>query len=84
VAAKLGSGSTIGRDLAVFADSAFVHAMHITTLISAVITLLGALVVVAWMPGRGARQSEVTVTAPEVGAADVADPREQVPARAEG
>jgi hypothetical protein len=26
--------------------------MHITTLISAVITLLGALVVVIWMPGR--------------------------------
>jgi EmrB/QacA subfamily drug resistance transporter len=49
VAARLGPA---GRDLAGFADSAFVHAMHITTLISAAITLLGALVVMRWMPGR--------------------------------
>jgi EmrB/QacA subfamily drug resistance transporter len=54
VAAKLGPGSPAGRDLATFADHAFVHAMHITTLISAVITLLGALIIVIWMPGRGA------------------------------
>ena len=54
VAAKLGPGSPAGRDLAVFADHAFVHSMHITTLISAVITLLGALVIVIWMPGRAA------------------------------
>jgi Na+/melibiose symporter-like transporter len=53
VASKLGSGSPAGRDLATFADHAFVHAMHITTLISAAITLLGALVIVIWMPGRG-------------------------------
>src|SRR6266581_1756145 len=49
VAAKLGPA---GRDLAAFADASFVHAMHLTTLISAAITLLGALVVMRWMPGR--------------------------------
>jgi EmrB/QacA subfamily drug resistance transporter len=51
VAAKLGSA---GRELATFADSSFIHAMHITTLISAAITLLGAVVVLRWMPGRAA------------------------------
>src|SRR4029077_3329620 len=49
VAAKLGPA---GRDLAALADASFVHAMHLTTLISAAITLLGALVVMRWMPGR--------------------------------
>src|SRR5215470_358154 len=39
VAAKLGPGSAAARDLAAFADHAFVHSMHITTLISAAITL---------------------------------------------
>jgi EmrB/QacA subfamily drug resistance transporter len=51
VAAKLGAA---GRGLASAADSSFVHAMHITTLISAAITLLGAVVVLRWMPGRTA------------------------------
>src|SRR5499427_7344607 len=51
VAAKLGSA---GRELATFADGSFIHAMHITTLISAAITLLGAVVVLRWMPGRAA------------------------------
>jgi hypothetical protein len=51
IAAKLGPA---GQELARFADSSFVHAMHITTLISAAITLLGALVVLRWMPGRAA------------------------------
>jgi hypothetical protein len=32
-----------------------VHAMHVTTGISAVITLIGALVVLIWMPGRAAQ-----------------------------
>jgi hypothetical protein len=51
VAAKLGSA---GRELTNFADSSFIHAMHITTLISAAITLLGAVIVLRWMPGRAA------------------------------
>ena len=58
------AGSPAGRDLAAFADTAFVHAMHITTLISAVITLLGVLVVVIWMPGRSGRTAQDTVAAP--------------------
>jgi Na+/melibiose symporter-like transporter len=51
VAAKLGPA---GRELSRFADTSFVHAMHLTTLISAAITLLGAIVVMRWMPGRAA------------------------------
>jgi EmrB/QacA subfamily drug resistance transporter len=51
VAGRLGPA---GRELARIADSSFVHAMHITTLISAAITLLGALIVMRWMPGRAA------------------------------
>jgi len=51
VAARLGPA---GRELARLADTSFVHAMHLTTLISAAITLLGALVVMRWMPGRAA------------------------------
>src|SRR5262249_1109389 len=47
VAAKLGPA---GQELARLADSSFVHAMHITTLFSAAITLLGALIVMPWMP----------------------------------
>src|SRR5215472_16026779 len=54
VAARLGPA---GRELARFADSSFVHAMHITTLISAAITLLGALIVMRWMPGRAAARA---------------------------
>jgi MFS transporter, DHA2 family, multidrug resistance protein len=71
VAAKLGPGSPAARDLAAFADHAFVHSMHITTLISAAITLLGALVIVIWMPGRGS-------------AADAASPASAVEAEAAG
>jgi hypothetical protein len=68
VAAKLGSA---GRELTGFADSSFIHAMHITTLISAAITLLGAVVVLRWMPGRAA-----AVAAPQPPAAEpaVAEP----------
>jgi EmrB/QacA subfamily drug resistance transporter len=51
VAARLGAA---GARLDSYANTAFVHAMHVTTLISAVITLLGALVVLIWMPGRAA------------------------------
>src|ERR1700722_6902665 len=51
VASKLGG---TGVRLDGFADTAFVHAMHVTTVVSAVITLVGALVVFIWMPGRPA------------------------------
>ncbi len=56
VASKLGGA---GARLDSFADAAFVHAMHVTTVISAVITLIGALVVLAWMPGRPAVRAEL-------------------------
>jgi MFS family permease len=49
VAAKLGAA---GQGLASAANSSFIHAMHVTTLISAGITLLGAIIVLRWMPGR--------------------------------
>jgi MFS family permease len=82
VAAKLGAGSPAGRDLAAFADTAFVHAMHITTLISAAITLLGVLVVVIWMPGHAGRTVPSTVAQPAAGAAQLAGA--EVPAPAAG
>ncbi|HEY4851573.1 MAG TPA: MFS transporter [Streptosporangiaceae bacterium] len=55
VASRLGPA---GARLNGFADTAFVHAMHVTTVISAAITLAGALVVLAWMPGRPAARGE--------------------------
>jgi hypothetical protein len=59
VAGKLGPA---GRVLADAGDAAFVHAMHITTLISAAITLLGVLVVAIWMPGRTVSGKDVVGT----------------------
>jgi MFS family permease len=82
VAARLGAGSPAGRDLAAFADTAFVHAMHITTLISAAITLLGVLVVMIWMPGRSGRTVQATVAGPAAGAAEAASDAQPVPAMA--
>jgi hypothetical protein len=72
VADKLGAGSSAARDLAAFADHAFVHAMHITTLISAAITLLGALIIVIWMPGRGAAAVRPADAEPVPAAAGIA------------
>src|SRR5215472_4558613 len=69
VAAKLGSA---GRELTNFADSSFIHAMHITTLISAAITLLGAVVVLRWMPGRTAAAAAQQPPAAEPPAAQTA------------
>jgi EmrB/QacA subfamily drug resistance transporter len=60
VAARLGPA---GRGLSRFADTSFVHAMHLTTLISAAITLLGAVVVMRWMPGRTAAGAARQATA---------------------
>jgi MFS family permease len=78
VAAKLGHA---GLRLDQFGDAAFVHAMHVTTAISAVITLVGALVVLIWMPGRsavssgavqaGATPAEASEAAPEAVAGEV-------------
>jgi EmrB/QacA subfamily drug resistance transporter len=67
VASRLGAG---GLRLDGFADSAFVHAMHVTTVVSAAITLVGALVVLVWMPGRRA-PDVITVEAPAVAGTEV-------------
>jgi DHA2 family multidrug resistance protein-like MFS transporter len=42
-----------GARLVVAAGDSFVHAMHITSAVSTVIAVIGAGVVVTWMPGRG-------------------------------
>ena len=34
-------------------QSPFVHAIHVTSAISSAVALLGALVVLRWMPGKG-------------------------------
>jgi len=49
VAQQLG---TAGRSLLEPANNAFVHSMHITTLVAALLALAGGLVVLRWMPGR--------------------------------
>jgi len=71
IAARLG---VAGRELASFADTAYVHAMHVTTIASAVITLLGVVVVLIWMPSRPAEG-----TVPELAA--VAEPAGEPAAR---
>jgi hypothetical protein len=43
-----------GRAVVEAAHGSFVHAMHVTSLGSAFTALVGALVVLRWLPGRGA------------------------------
>ena len=57
VAQQLGSA---GRSLLIPANDAFVHAMHITTLVAAVLALAGGFVVLRWMPGRPRPAAEIT------------------------
>ena len=71
VAAQLG---TAGRALLGPANEAFVSAMHVTTVVAAIIALAGAIVVLRWMPGLGSTaqsaepQSAEPVTAEPVAA----------------
>jgi MFS family permease len=67
-AAHLGAGGS--RALLAAAPRAFVHAMHITSLISAGIALVGAAVMLRWMPGRAAAPAPVPVPA-ETGETEV-------------
>ena len=46
---------TAGRSLLGPANDAFVHAMHITTLVAALVALAGGFVVLRWMPGKPRR-----------------------------
>jgi EmrB/QacA subfamily drug resistance transporter len=41
-----------GHGLLTAADAAFVHAMHVSALISVIIAVVGAVAIWAWMPGR--------------------------------
>jgi EmrB/QacA subfamily drug resistance transporter len=65
VAKQLGPASS---RLLVPANEAFVHAMHVTALISAAIALVGAIVVFIWMPGARGRAAEAGDLAQETAA----------------
>jgi EmrB/QacA subfamily drug resistance transporter len=83
VASKLGG---VGVRLDGFADAALGPAMHVTPVVSAAITLIGALVVLVWMPGRPAA-GPALVTAQGDTQADSAVPAEAgsaVPAGVDG
>ncbi len=54
VAQQLGPS---GRSLLVPANDAFVHAMHYTTLVAALLALAGGFVVLRWMPGKPKAQA---------------------------
>jgi DHA2 family multidrug resistance protein-like MFS transporter len=56
VAQQLGPA---GRSLLAPANTAFVDAMHVTTLIAAVLALAGGFVVVRWMPGKPRPAAEI-------------------------
>jgi EmrB/QacA subfamily drug resistance transporter len=55
VAQKLGPA---GSHLLTAANDSFVQAMHVTSLISMIIAILGAIVMAVWMPGRPAVLAE--------------------------
>jgi predicted MFS family arabinose efflux permease len=55
VAQQLG---TTGRSLLVPANDAFVHAMHFTSLVAALLALAGGFVVLRWMPGLPAKAAQ--------------------------
>jgi MFS family permease len=61
VAAQLGKA---GHALLAPANTAYVDAMHVTTLAATVISLLGVVVMLRWMPGKPA-QAEATDTLEE-------------------
>jgi MFS family permease len=57
VAEKLGPA---GRAIMDPAHQSFVHAMHVTSAISSAVALLGALVVLKWMPGKNAEETSAS------------------------
>jgi EmrB/QacA subfamily drug resistance transporter len=54
-----------GQELVAPANLSFVHAMHVTVSISAAVALLGALVVLKWMPGTIADEQSSPMRSPE-------------------
>jgi EmrB/QacA subfamily drug resistance transporter len=73
IAATQAAAQQAGHQAALIraADSAFVHAMHITSLFSVVVALAGAAAVAVWMPGRRAGQPEPARPEPAVPAGRV-------------
>ncbi len=59
-----------GQGLLAAADQSFVHAMHLTSVISFIIAVLGAGVMAIWMPGR--RPAPAPVSGPGIEAATAA------------
>jgi DHA2 family integral membrane protein (MFS transporter) len=59
VAQQLGAS---GRSLLAPANDAFVHAMHFTTLVAALLALTGGFVVLRWMPGKPRPATELAAT----------------------
>jgi EmrB/QacA subfamily drug resistance transporter len=53
-----------GHGLLLAANAAFVHAMHVTSLISVVIAVLGAVAIFAWMPGGHRPRAALAGSAP--------------------
>ena len=71
IAQRLGPA---GSRLLTAANDSFVHAMHVTSLISMIIALLGAIVMAIWMPGRRAVPADDAVPADNAVPADIAVP----------
>ncbi|MEU7068860.1 DHA2 family efflux MFS transporter permease subunit [Streptomyces narbonensis] len=78
VASRLGPA---GRNLVAPAYDAFLDAMHVTAIASAVIALIGAAVVAAFLPGRTPRGAEQTASAAPGADVTVAGPAPDGPAR---
>jgi EmrB/QacA subfamily drug resistance transporter len=57
VAQQLG---TAGRALLAPANEAYVHAMHVTTMIAALLALAGGFVVLRWMPGKPQKAAQAS------------------------
>ena len=53
-----------GRSLLTAANQSFVHAMHLTSVISFIIAVLGAVVLAIWMPGRRPRAQSAQPAVP--------------------
>jgi MFS family permease len=68
VAQELGKA---GQALLAPANTAYVDAMHVTTLIAAVLALFGGLVVLRWMPGKP--KSQPDLGQPDLGQPDLAE-----------
>jgi EmrB/QacA subfamily drug resistance transporter len=69
VAQQLGSA---GRSLIGPANDAYVHAMHITTLVAAVLVVAGGFVVLRWMPGKPKPAAAAAQGSPAAAAAEIA------------